>query len=379
MPDLELISITYLSFLTRRNDKQQSTRRMREIYYNSDITPNSENEIKLLALYYDKINIVNDAVYAPKFSQASGKFEFDGVEDFQFIPKTFRTDYKVLIDENLIAITERNENSEDEFEKGLSKKISEIVNANHNSIFPNHPTEKDGKIITEEVYNVMKYMWDFEWGKPVETDLIWWYYSLKLKWFLKLLMEGKTCLSSSNNLNNLFSSFIQKSNNSNSNLKSQGYTKSLALDALKISLPNPDILSFEDLLELKLKLKDELGVFYQTINTIEVKNKQLYDTDLKENEYQSIFFSEIQKPLTDLENNMKNLNSKTFRKFIEKMQNPKTYVPLIGTVVASMPIHYTLLSSLGLTAGMTLLEYKEEKRELQNNGLYFLLKLKGNR
>ena len=352
---------------------------MREIYYNSDITPNSENEIKLLALYYDKINIVNDAVYAPKFSQASGKFEFDGVEDFQFIPKTFRTDYKVLIDENLIAITERNENSEDEFEKGLSKKISEIVNANHNSIFPNHPTEKDGKIITEEVYNVMKYMWDFEWGKPVETDLIWWYYSLKLKWFLKLLMEGKTCLSSSNNLNNLFSSFIQKSNNSNSNLKSQGYTKSLALDALKISLPNPDILSFEDLLELKLKLKDELGVFYQTINTIEVKNKQLYDTDLKENEYQSIFFSEIQKPLTDLENNMKNLNSKTFRKFIEKMQNPKTYVPLIGTVVASMPIHYTLLSSLGLTAGMTLLEYKEEKRELQNNGLYFLLKLKGNR
>lgn len=141
-------------------------------------------------------------------------------------------------------------------------------------------------------------------------------------------------------------------------------------------MPNPDILSFDELLELKLRLKDELGLFYQTINSIEVKNKQLYNADLKDNEYQSIFFSEIQKPLLDLENKMKNLKSKTFRTFIEKMQNPKTYVPLIGTVVASMPIHYALLSSFGLTAGMTLLEYKEEKRELENNGFYFLLKLK---
>lgn len=222
----------------------------------------------------------------------------------------------------------------------------------------------------------MKHMWGFEWGRPVEAELIWWYYSLMLKWFLKLLIEGKTCLSSSNNLNALFSVFIKQTNKLNLDLKIPSRTKSLALDGLKISLPNPDVLSFEDLLELKFRLKDELGLFYQTINTIEVRNKQLYSADLIDNEYQSVFFSEIQKPLIDLENKMKNLNSKTFRKFIEKMQNPKTYVPLIGTVVASMPIHYALLSSLGLMAGMTLLEYLEEKRELANNGLYYLLKLK---
>jgi hypothetical protein len=45
---------------------------MREIYYNSDITPRSASEIKLLALYYDKINIVNDAVYTPKFVKKGG-------------------------------------------------------------------------------------------------------------------------------------------------------------------------------------------------------------------------------------------------------------------------------------------------------------------
>jgi hypothetical protein len=62
---------------------------MREIYYNSDITPKSENEIKLLALYYDKINIINDAVYSPKFDNTDGKFEFAGTQAHQFIPESF--------------------------------------------------------------------------------------------------------------------------------------------------------------------------------------------------------------------------------------------------------------------------------------------------
>jgi hypothetical protein len=349
---------------------------MREIYFNSNITPKSSNELKLLSLYYDKINVVNDAVYSPKFETIDGEFKFTGVEDLQFIPKSFTTDYKLLIDENIISITEKDENQKGEKDNEFASEISKIVNSNQDIIFPKHPTEKDGRIITEEVYDVMKNMWDFEWGKPIERDLVWWYYSIKLQWFLKLLINGENCLSSSDNLNTLFISFINEYTKSNSNLGVKGYSKSLALDALKISLPNPDSLSFEDILEMKLKLKDELGLFYQTINSIEVKNKQLFDSDIQNNEYQSIFHNEIQKPLSDLEIKMKNLNSKTFRGFIDKMQNPKSYVPLVGTVVASMPIQYGILCSLGINAGQSYLEYKEEKREVSNNGLYFLLKVK---
>ncbi|KQO25835.1 hypothetical protein ASF10_23670 [Flavobacterium sp. Leaf82] len=274
---------------------------MREIYFNSDITPKSINEIKLLALYYDKINIVNDEVYSPKFDTLDGDFKFTEVEDLQFIPNTFRTDYKLLIDENLIAITEKNRKLENE--NLFASEISKIVNANHDFIFPKHPTQKDGRIITEEVYDVMKNMWGFEWGKPIERNLIWWYYSIKLQWFLKLLLDGENCLSSSQNLNKLFSAFIKEHTGTNNNLGTKGFNKSLVLDALKISLPNPDLLSFEEILELKLKLKDELGLFYQTINSIEVKNKQLFDTNIQNNEYQSIFFNEIQKPLKELDAN----------------------------------------------------------------------------
>jgi hypothetical protein len=153
--------------------------KMREIYYNSDITPKVDNEIKLLTLYYDKIIVVNDAVYTPKFETINGKFEFAFSETLEFISKTFRNEYKILIDENIIEITKRDENLEDEYKKRFSKKISDLVNSNHDLIFPNHPTEKDGKVITEEVYDIMKNMVDFEWGKPVEQDFIWWYYAFK--------------------------------------------------------------------------------------------------------------------------------------------------------------------------------------------------------
>lgn len=349
---------------------------MRQIYYNSDITPQATNELKLLTLYYDKITVVNDAVYSPKFGHVDGDFRYVGVEDLQFIPPNFIEEYKLLLDEGILDITKRDEQAEDPYEKLFSKKISEIVNSSDNYIFPNHPVEANGKIITEEVYNIMKYMLGFEWGKPVEKNYIWWYYAFKLKWFLKLLIEGESCISSSNNLNHLFVKFIKSSERSSLHLDLEGRSRSLAFDAVKYSLPNPEDLSFEDILELKLQLKDELERFSQTINSIEVKNKNLLTNEMPVNGYQALFYNEIQKPLLELKTKMRNLESKTFRKFIDKMQNPKSYAPLIGTMVAGMPIQYTLLASLGLSTYQSYLEYKEEQREIKNNGLYFLLKLK---
>jgi len=38
----------------------------------------------------------------------------------------------------------------------FADEISKIVNSNRSLIFPDHPTEKDSRIITEEVYDIMK-------------------------------------------------------------------------------------------------------------------------------------------------------------------------------------------------------------------------------
>jgi len=347
---------------------------MREIYYNANITPESLNELKLLALYYDKISIVNDAIYSPKFERSKGKLQFIETEEFQFIPKSFRYDYKLLIDQNIISVTKRNEAEPDEYERRFSGKISNLLNSNYDLIFPKDPLNDDSRIFTEEVYNIVQHVLGVDGTSegPINIEFLWWYYAFKLKWFIKLLMEGKNCLTNSENLASLFSAFISESNN----LKINGSLRSIAFDALKLNLPNPDVLSFEDILELKFQLRDELSLFYQTINSIEVRNKQLFDHEIKENEYQRIFFDEIQKPIIELENKMKNLRSKTFRNFVDKMKDPKTYIPLVGTVVASVQVQYMFLASAGLATGISYLEYQEEKRNITSNGLYFLLKLK---
>jgi hypothetical protein len=349
---------------------------MREIHYNSNFTPKVDNEVKLLALYYDKIHVANDAVWTPTFKLANGKFEFDKSIASEFISKTFRNDYKLLIEEGIIEIAKHTGNHSKEFEQRFSTKVNDLISSHQVLIFPNQPTDTEARIITEEVYDIMKNMVDYEWGKPVEVNFIGFYYASKIKWTIKTLIEGNNCISSSNNLNTLFSSLIKELKLSKTTLEENGYNKALAFDAIKYSLPNPDSLSLEDILELKFKLKDELLAFSQVINSIEVRNKQVFSEDIKGNGYQAVLFNEVQKPLLDLETKMKNLKSKTFRHFIDRIQNPKSYVPLIGTIAASLPMEYALLASLGLTAGQSFLEFKEEKREISNNGLSFLLKIK---
>ncbi|MEP6614231.1 MAG: hypothetical protein ABJA76_20145, partial [Mucilaginibacter sp.] len=205
---------------------------MREIYYNSDITPKVANEIKLLALYYDKINIVSDVFYSPKFEKTNGKFEFAGTEDFPFVPKTFHEDYKILLDEGLMSITQRDENASDPYNSKFGEKIGEAIKASDDFIFPLHPERLDGKIITEEVYDMMHSILGFEWGKPIELNFVLRYYAMKLQWFIKLLIEGKNCISSSNNLNHLFLNFVRNSEEENFPAGTSGYTKSLAFEAL---------------------------------------------------------------------------------------------------------------------------------------------------
>ncbi|MDB5284702.1 MAG: hypothetical protein JWO06_3777 [Bacteroidota bacterium] len=345
---------------------------MREIYFNSNITPKAENEIKLLTLYYDKINIVSDAVYRPILKPGSPQV---AVEDLQFIPTSFETDYKLLIDEKLISVITREAGRDDVYEEKFAKQISGIINASHDLVFPR---AKDGRAITQEVYDILSTLRGFEWdsGAAPDTEFIWWYYAVKLKWFLKLLLEGKNCLTSSKNLSDLFLIFIKQSQEFSQELGPRGYSKSLALDAIKFSLPNPQSLSFENILELKFQLKDELALFAQTINSIEVRNKELLLSEMDTKEYEKIFFDEIQKPLSELEVKIQNLKSSTFRDFIDQLKNPLSYAPLIGTVVASMPIEYTLVASMGLTSCSSYLKYWEERNEIRNNGLYFLLKLK---
>lgn len=142
-----------------------------------------------------------------------------------------------------------------------------------------------------------------------------------------------------------------------------------------MSLPSVDMLNFEDILNLKYKLKDELEEFSNVINSIELKYKRNSIDEIPNFEYNHIFQLEIEKPYKDLQKKIQSLNRNTFLSFINKAKEINTYVPMIGSFVASVPLKYSLMLSLGIISLETYLEYKNNKEELNNNGLNYLLKL----
>ena len=147
-------------------------------------------------------------------------------------------------------------------------------------------------------------------------------------------------------------------------------------NAICMALPSADMLRFEDILELKYRLKDELGQFSDVIKSIELKYKNETIEGIQSIDYDTIFKLEIEKPYNDLQQKIKSLNGRTFLSFIDKAKDIKSYTPILGSVVASIPLKYMLLLSLGAISIETYMEYKLEKNELDNNGFNYLVKLK---
>ena len=337
---------------------------MNHIFLNSVISQKSIEEIKFLALYYDKISVVNDAIYTIALNLETKE---PYVKPIKFLPETFEDDYKILIDAGLLEIVNRVEDEKDkEFDSKYAKSISEFLNGKRDFIFPK---TKNGIGVSDEIKDIITYTFNKQEKTPL--DLIWWFYAFKLKWSIRLMLNGQKCINSSKNLEYLFHEYI------NCNKKPNIFDSSrLVVKAINLSLPSCDMLSFEDILELKYKLRIELEEFSNKIHMIELKYRDIDMTKVSIQDYNSIFYTEIQSPYENLQNKIKSLKGKTYLSFIKKAKDIKSYIPIIGSIVASVPLEYSLLVSLGIIGIESWEEYKINKREIDYNGFNYLVKLK---
>lgn len=337
---------------------------MEHIYLNSVVTENTVNEIKFLSLYYDKVYIINDVIYTIGKNPQTNEI---GPIDIHFLPSSFKEDYRLLLDEGVIEIVNRKEDEEDrKFDSIYARSISNLINEKFDYIFP-----KDGDdiLLTNEVKDIVKYT--FNNKGHISLDLIWWFYAFKLKRSLKLILDGQRCLNSSQNLQYLFNEYIKSHSHKTQCFESAKLVK----NAISMALPSVDMLSFEDILDLKLKLKDELDQFSDAVKNIERKYRNETIDDLQAIDYETIFKLDIQQPYNDLQNKIKSLNGRTFLSFIDKAKDIKSYTPILGSVFASIPLKYMFLLSLGVISAETYMEYRLNKSELNNNGFNYLVKL----
>lgn len=208
------------------------------------------------------------------------------------------------------------------------------------------------------------------------TEIVFNYYINKLNSLVEGLSEGNACINSGYIIDQLFRKLnslpefkeIVRKIEFEKNIKPL-----LTFDAFNISLPNLTKLSSYDVLEVRLKAKDELEALKIHISKFVDKTleqlKDQKDLQALRNEYQSKVIIPTLKDVTDKLNGMK-------LKVGKSVFNTTAFgsVPLYFTLSDLMTKTQALLVAGGLTTLSAALEYYEQHKELKNNGLYLLYK-----
>jgi hypothetical protein len=188
------------------------------------------------------------------------------------------------------------------------------------------------------------------------------------------MYEGYNILTTSKVINNYFTKYYLKSILKDNNIKKYP-SNNLAVMTIKYFVPNVSDLSFEDILKIRYKAKDEL-IAYRTYMD-DMNNKITGDLSQSEvYEYtNNIIENKIQPSITDLQRKISSANIRVGQTFLDEIKDISSYTPILGSLITNLPIQLSLLVSAGIISAKTLLKAKEEKNILKSNGLYYLYDL----
>lgn len=162
----------------------------------------------------------------------------------------------------------------------------------------------------------------------------------------------------------------------NKKLRKAGLKYNFAqIEATKILLPFVQNAPMEDILEIRYKANDEL---LELRNYVEKTLKNLSDKvflNLPLDEIRQILNQKITPSVNQFERKLKGLNVVTAQKFIKNMANPLYYAPMLTTFFTNVPAIASMGFSLGMISLQTFLQRKSKKIEIQNDPLYFTVKI----
>lgn len=142
--------------------------------------------------------------------------------------------------------------------------------------------------------------------------------------------------------------------------------------ALSIMFPNFIDLNFEDILEIRYKLNDELIEMRYYIKQL---TKDYSPDDVGEQAVKKILETKIESSIKQFESKLFSFRVGTIQKIIRDLKNPLSYAPLLTTFISNVPVSASLAASLGLVGFDVALEHIKQHKEVRTHPLYFSLKL----
>lgn len=370
---------------------------MHKVSFVSPFTEDAINTLKILALYFDEIEIVQDQLVSVRPEDESrgvlGPGDIGivtGVTDL--IDNEFKLSVKTLINESILKIKEH-----DFVERMLSKeKLLEIcgnaqrlISEKPDLLIREHEIHEDetGKEISgifsfsdDEVANVhKKYIGDLQIGSTFDMGFIYQYYASLLTDLLAMLSAGNVAVSGSPVLGTFlsysvnsksfeeFNSFLQRTSN---------LSPHIAHNLLKLTLLDVSRFSFEDILEFRRQLRDELERFREDLGAITYSVLTECDERHLIDRLDEIVKYRILPSVNELENKVKHSETKLLLRLLDALKNPAAYVPFLGSVFHMIPLQLAFFLSLGLVSFETAISFIIEQKQLTNNGLYYLVQLR---
>jgi len=353
--------------------------------YISNCTLDQIDDLKIAALYFDGITTVEHRLYnVERVSRDEGV-----VKDIvHFVQNDFRAHTSFLASEGIIEYSDQAGSLKEALRKKMRIQSEKIISEAINVLYLEENVVRNSKgdkvragfaFSDPEVAAIHKaFLWPIGIGKTVELGLITQYYTTLLESMLASLLSNNTSLTASKLLNRLIKYSYEKDaikSRRERIVQDAGVTSALAYEAIKIALPDVSMFSFEDILEIRYQLRNELERFRRDMEKMNDGLIAAQDALYVVSNAEKIVKKNIAPALEDLNKKIKRARTGILRKLFDEIRDPKSYTPLIGTLFEQVPVHIAALLSLGLISTATAWDYLREMREIKESGLYYLIGL----
>lgn len=155
-------------------------------------------------------------------------------------------------------------------------------------------------------------------------------------------------------------------------------TAALSKAVLIEALPGVADAPIEDILEVRRLMADELGLFRTAMAKLSgLVAARPWEVGF-DREIERIVSTSIIPAATDLRRRLRAARRRSVSRIFDNLQDPKTYVPLVGTLVAGISPSVAVAASVGISAFRAIYDLWLETTELkQENGLIFLCEPRG--
>jgi len=356
--------------------------------YISNCTENNMDELKTAILFFDQINIIDNVLLQIEPQDQSKKVldkgdigVITGIQNF--VTENYKEHIKILTEEGYVNIVS-DEKREDQLWNNIDTAVNSLMTEDINLLFEKFETETIGvekratyKFSDEVMQIHNEFIGPFEVGAKIDFGFIFKYYSSQLSSLLLHISKGEQCLTNSDILNRYLKHYAQNTDfkKLQQKLENDKIIPSLASNAIKLAVPNISLFPFDEVLETKIKAKDELMRFRDELETFQFNLLENYSYQEIHYRSEELIKYKLNPTLVDLKRKIENLNLSIPRKILDEFKDPKSYTPIIGSILGQIPTTIATLLSLGLISISTAYEYVTNRKEIKNNGLYYLIKL----